>query len=225
MFYRFLSARSKLPAPTCAQGALYQLPGRILPFRTKVHRRPSKVWTAWPCRHGPKNGQKGRHQSRPSVLFWLVPTLGCDNMPLLWRSWAQSFSLPQNAPGAIFETFSPSFLTCIYSVPLLQELKDQQQNELGKTFMPYTQSNYRMHPMVIIHATILLALNWQYYFTVICRAMAGPTASRLWTRSPASSVAKMATLPTNVPRYSKKISLFLHLHWWLSMLSTQPKPE
>ena len=21
-------------------------------------------------------------------------------------------------------------------------------NELGKTFMPYTQSNYRMHPMV-----------------------------------------------------------------------------
>jgi hypothetical protein len=29
-----------------------------------------------------------------------------------------------------------------------QELKDQQVNELGKTFMPYTQSNYRMHPMV-----------------------------------------------------------------------------
>ena len=35
--------------------------------------------------------------------------------------------------------------------------------------------------------------------------MAGPTASRLWTRSPASSVAKMATLPTNVPRYPKKL--------------------
>ena len=30
-----------------------------------------------------------------------------------------------------------------------QELKDQQMSEPGKTFMPYTQNNYRMHPMVI----------------------------------------------------------------------------
>ena len=28
-----------------------------------------------------------------------------------------------------------------------QELKDQQGNQPGKTFMPYTQTNYRMHPM------------------------------------------------------------------------------
>ena len=28
-----------------------------------------------------------------------------------------------------------------------QELRDQQMSEPGKTFMPYTQSNYRMHPM------------------------------------------------------------------------------
>ena len=34
---------------------------------------------------------------------------------------------------------------------LFQELKDQQVNELGKTFMPYTQSNYRMHPMVMLY--------------------------------------------------------------------------
>ena len=78
-----------------------------------------------------------------------------------------------------------------------QELKDQQVNELGKTFMPYTQSNYRMHPMV-------LTVHKQCEITVVCRVTAGPTVSRHWTRSHASSVAKMATLPTNVPRYPKK---------------------
>ena len=35
-----------------------------------------------------------------------------------------------------------------------QELRDQQMSEPGKTFMPYTQSNYRMHPMVSMEKNI-----------------------------------------------------------------------
>merc|ERR550517_2441825 len=61
-----------------------------------------------------------------------------------------------------------------------QELKDQQGNQPGKTFMPYTQTNYRMHPM------------------------GEPTDTRggssPWMRSLASSVGTLDTLPTNVPR-------------------------
>ena len=150
-----------------------------------------------PADMDPKMGKKVDFSHTTGTAVTL-PTPGCDYMPLLWRSRAQSFSLPQNAPGFTFLSFHLRASKLCNTLPLLQELKDQQVNELGKTFMPYTQSNYRMHPMVVMPTK-------NSEFTVIRRATADLIVSRLWTRSPASSVAKMATLPTNVPRYSKKI--------------------
>ena len=201
-FCRFLPAWSELQTQTCAQGALYQLPGRLLPFRTQMHRCTSKVWTAWPRRHGPENGQKGRFQSHHrNCCYFPHP-----------RLWLHATTVEKSGTKFLTATKCPRFhffcLGCLTfllrssklcnTLSLLQELKDQQVNELGKTFMPYTQSNYRMHPMVVMPTK-----NGE--FTVIRRATADLIVSRLWTRSPASSVAKMATLPTNVPRYSEKI--------------------
>ena len=149
-FCRFLPAWSELQTQTCAQGALYQLPGRLLPFRTQMHRCPSKVWTAWPRRHGPENGQKGRFQShRRNRCYFTHP-----------RLWLHATTVEKSGTKFLTATKCPRFhffcLGCLTfllrpsKLCLLQELKDQQVNELGKTFMPYTQSNYRMHPMVVM---------------------------------------------------------------------------
>ena len=74
-------------------------------------------------------------------------------------------------------------------------------NELGKTFMPYTQSNYRMHPMVSSCSDkrgkgarfLKVSKNFS-------RVTGGPIGSRLWMRLLALSVEKMVILPTNVQR-------------------------
>ena len=119
-----------------------------------MHRCPSKVWTAWPRRHGPENGQKGRFQSyHRNCCYFTHP-----------RLWLHATTVEKSGTKFLTATKCPRFhffcLGCLTfllrssklcnTLPLLQELKDQQVNELGKTFMPYTQSNYRMHPMVVM---------------------------------------------------------------------------
>ena len=45
-----------------------------------------------------------------------------------------------------------------------QELRDQQMSEPGKTFMPYTQSNYRMHPMVSLELIFIERVIMSFLF-------------------------------------------------------------
>ena len=79
------------------------------------------------------------------------------------------------------------------------ELREQQNNQLGKTFMPYTQSNYRWGVILSVWQIV-----WCNVLISECTRWAGQTGtrvgSRLWTRSRALSAGTPGTSPTSVPR-------------------------
>ena len=87
------------------------------------------------------------------------------------------------------------------------ELREQQNNQLGKTFMPYTQSNYRW---VSSDVCVLNAVIYPLCSRSACTRAGGLTASqagsRPWTRSRASSAETPGTSQTSVPRVTSPSS-------------------
>jgi len=103
------------------------------------------------CRHGPNC--RHRHVRRVLCINWLA---GFCPVGSACPDAHPKFELP--APTDQDPKLGKKvIITCHYCGEvghkvshchkMPQELKDQQGNQPGKTFMPYTQTNYRMHPM------------------------------------------------------------------------------